>query len=305
MKEIKVHNEIVATSEYDVLGRQTKLIDVNAGTVEYEYNAFGDVVETINANGEIKTYTYDDYGRLEQTNNNGIIVNYEYVETGNGINEIEKISTNDHEELFEYDGLNRVVKTTEVIYGEYFEFEFEYNSLNQVVELTYPNGLKVNNVYDNNDNGYLVEVKDQSGNIFWKGEEQDALGRFVEYKKGDNVTTELFYDALKYGLSNSLSDFAYSDSEYYLKRSIKEHTGIFFSGFINGGTQYSSPFLSDAIGSNLGGFGLSMAGYSLEYHNTVPFQGKDPLSSKNFYGLPQKTSIMTFKSFFFNILSIW
>lgn len=131
MKEIKVNSEVVATSEYDVLGRQTKLIDVNAGTVEYEYNAFGDVIETVNANGEVKTYTYDDYGRLEQTNNNGIIVNYEYVETGNGINEIEKISTNDHEELFEYDGLNRVVKTTEIINGNSFEFEYVYNSLSQ------------------------------------------------------------------------------------------------------------------------------------------------------------------------------
>lgn len=189
------NSEIVATSEYDILGLQTKLIDVNAGTVEYTYNAFGEVIETINANGEVKTYIYDDFGRLLQTNNNGIVFDYEYIETGNGINNVEKISTADHEQTFEYDGLNRVIKTTEIINGSNFEFEYLYNSLNQVTQIIYPNGLVVNNSYDNN--GYLIEVQDQNMNTLWEGIEQDAFGRFVTYKKGDGITTELYFDAFQ------------------------------------------------------------------------------------------------------------
>ncbi|MEX1193190.1 MAG: RHS repeat-associated core domain-containing protein [Brumimicrobium sp.] len=195
MKEVKVNNEITASSEYDVLGRQTKLIDVNAGETSYEYNAFGDITESVNANNEVKTYAYDDFGRLEQTNNNGHIVNYEYITSGQGINNIEKITTSDHEQTFEYDMFNRLVKSTEIIEGESFEFEYILNNLNQQEQVIYPNGFVVNNIYDNN--GYLVKVEDGNNSTLWEGFTQDAFGRFVSYKKGDGVITQLFYDAFQ------------------------------------------------------------------------------------------------------------
>lgn len=113
----------------------------------------------------------------------------------NGINQIEKISAPNHEQLFEYDGLNRMFKTTETINGSSFEFAFTFNNLNQITTMEYPNGLVVANLYDNN--GYLDEVKKLNGDLIWKAEEQDAYGRYVEYSKGDGVTTELFFDAFQ------------------------------------------------------------------------------------------------------------
>lgn len=194
-KEIKLNNEIVATSEYDVLGRQTKLIDANAGEIQYEYNAFNDIIEQVNANGEIKSYSYDNFGRLLQTNNNGIITEYEYIQNGNGINKLKKVSIPNHEQIFEYDLLGRVSKTTEVIDGASFDFEYNYNSLNEVEQMIYPSGLIVNNIYDNN--GYLSEVLDENNNVLWKGLTQDEFGRYVEYSKGDGITTNLYYDAFQ------------------------------------------------------------------------------------------------------------
>jgi RHS repeat-associated protein len=193
VKEIKVNNDIVATSEYDILGRQIKLIDVNAGTIEYSYNAFGNIIEKINANGEVKTYQYDDVGRPLQTNEGGFIVEYQYIESGNGLNQVERITAPNHEQLFEYDGFNRVIKTTEIIDGNSFEFEYTYNSFNQLFRVEYPNGVIIANAYDNN--GYLTTVLDNNSNTtLWTGIEQDALGRFVKYQKGDGVTTELSFD---------------------------------------------------------------------------------------------------------------
>jgi RHS repeat-associated protein len=193
--DTKLNNQVVATSEYDALGRQTKLIDINAGEIQYEYNAFNDIIEQVNANGQVKTYSYDNFGRLLQIDNNGIVTEYQYIQNGNGINQLKKVSIPNHDQIFEYDLLGRVSKTTEVIDGVSFDFEYNYNSLNEVEQMVYPSGLIVNNIYDNN--GYLLEVQDENNNILWKGLIQDEFGRYVEYSKGDGVITNLYYDAFQ------------------------------------------------------------------------------------------------------------
>ena len=193
MNEIKLNSKVVATSEYDAIGRQTKLIDINAGTSTYTYTPFGEMKTSTNASGANRTKEYDEFGRLMQENIDGYIINYEYVAEGNGLNQLKKISTADGmEEIYDYDELGRVHTLTENIQGELFMFTYTYNELNQPESITYPSGLVVYNVYD--DKGTLIKVTDAQGEIYWEGLEQDAFGRFTSFTKGDGVTTTYKFD---------------------------------------------------------------------------------------------------------------
>jgi RHS repeat-associated protein len=112
-------------------------------------------------------------------------------------------------------------------------------------------------------------------------------------------------ESTKYGVFNVVTDFSYSDRDDFINREPQEYAGIFFSGFINGGIQYTAPFFSEAVNSNWAGFTLSMAGNIFDYNNVVTFQNNNFLYNNGFYGLPQKASIMTYKSFFYNFLTLW
>ncbi|MEZ4909035.1 MAG: RHS repeat domain-containing protein [Saprospiraceae bacterium] len=50
--------------EYDEYARQTKLIDVNAGTTNYVYNNYNQLVTQTNANGQTSNIYYDVLGRM-------------------------------------------------------------------------------------------------------------------------------------------------------------------------------------------------------------------------------------------------
>ena len=197
VKEIEKDGEVIASSTYDQLGRKASLDDQNAGSFYYEYNEFDQLTKSVDANGNEKTYKYNSKGELEEENiNDGEhIINHEYILSGNGVNKKSKIISNNHSVEYNYDYKDRLVGIKEVIDGQEFEFVNTYNGKGQVSSLTYPNGLIINSVYDNN--GYLTEVKDQYNKTLWEAGEQDAHGRFIEYTKGDDITTNLFYDGFQ------------------------------------------------------------------------------------------------------------
>ena len=56
LKSIKNGNQILVSNEYDSYGRQTKLIDINAGTTMYEYDNLNQ--RSINKKEQVYVYGY-------------------------------------------------------------------------------------------------------------------------------------------------------------------------------------------------------------------------------------------------------
>lgn len=68
----------LTTSEYDTYGRQTKLIDVNAGTTEYNYDALGQMTWQKNTKGDETTLQYNLLGQVTQRTGVEGITSYAY-----------------------------------------------------------------------------------------------------------------------------------------------------------------------------------------------------------------------------------
>jgi len=122
-------NGVITTSEYNNLGQQTKLIDVNAGTINYEYYKDGTLKKQTDARGNKTEVVYDEYDRIKQIkiNTDEEIIAYDYYTTGNARTRLKSISNGDNTVLYEYDDLGRITKLTETIDTEDFSYQYEYN----------------------------------------------------------------------------------------------------------------------------------------------------------------------------------
>ncbi len=81
---------IIHTFNYNAIGAQTQLTDPSAGTINYKYNTLGELIQKDDANGTWY-YNYDNIGRLTfKTGSTSGLTTYQYVNAGNGLNQIEK-----------------------------------------------------------------------------------------------------------------------------------------------------------------------------------------------------------------------
>lgn len=194
MKEVKLDGTTVAISEYDNLGRQTKLIDANAGETSYTYNVLGELMTQTDANNKTTQMTYDAFGRLNQRTMPDRTLDMEYYTQGNGLNQIKKITYNEGAEEFVYDQFQRLSEMKRTIDGQEFVFKYTYDQFGNVQKLEYPSGYFVKNTYDNK--GHLVKVTDPGNAVLWQADEQDATGRIIKFTKGDGIQTEIKYNYL-------------------------------------------------------------------------------------------------------------
>ncbi len=184
--------------EYDLLGYQEKLVDPDAGEIQYYYNAFGELNWQENANGIQYEMTYDELGRmLTRTNKfNGITTNWEYDEALYGTLS-KAIMKGGTEEKYSYDALGRMVKKTETINKKDYTYEYSYNDAGNIASIAYPGGFTIENVY--NANGFLKEVIDAKENaIIWSGGEKNERGQWINYQYGNRIETAFSYDEFGY-----------------------------------------------------------------------------------------------------------
>lgn len=117
----------VTTFTYDRYGRRTSIIDPSAGTRTESYTDKPDgssVVTSINPNGTIITYS-DKYGRTTKVERRGEY-NTEYIYDAEGRLSSE-VSTNGTSTSYTYDGLDRVVASTESVPdGKWLKTSFEF-----------------------------------------------------------------------------------------------------------------------------------------------------------------------------------
>ncbi|MDR0828968.1 MAG: lamin tail domain-containing protein [Prevotellaceae bacterium] len=209
-------NNATTTIEYDEIGRQKKLIDPNASSVEhpieYEYFADGQLKNQKNANGDITEFIYDIAGRTDtktvkdfDNDDNTILISttetkYTYVESGNGKGQIQSIELKEngniiHSQSVEYNDKHLPQSITDNFDGKTFAFLYDYDYLWRLKKTTSPSELVTTNEY--NEYGDLIKIwkgEINNGIVVWEGNEQNNKGQFTKFTLGNGIITENTYN---------------------------------------------------------------------------------------------------------------
>lgn len=187
---IDADGNTLVSMEYNAVGRQTKLIDIDGGITDYIYNAFDELVYQKDALGNETIIEYDRLGRVVSKDNSSEgETNYEYVTSGNGLSKLKKVSSpNGSSRELEYDSQGRVSKEKTVIDQEVFEYSLTYDPSGNIASRKYPSGYTIHYEYDSN--GFLTSLKEvQSSTELFSLQSKNAKGQVTEYGlgNGDNV----------------------------------------------------------------------------------------------------------------------
>lgn len=195
LKDVKRNGVTLTSNEYDEYGRQTKLIDANAGTTTFDYNAFGELREEINGNGATHTMLYNSLGNITSRTGPEGTTTYEYGTTNTGgelkgkIKKITGFTTNNQLQQT-YDNVGRVSTTTETTDGTAHITTYNYNVYGDVTAITYPSGLSIMKEYDNN--GYLTKIKN-GGTVIYSTTAMNGQGQVTDYAKGNGKSSIIEY----------------------------------------------------------------------------------------------------------------
>ena len=178
---------------YDAYGRMMSQTDPNSGTTTYEFNAYGLLHSThdnAGATAHNYTYTYDQLDRPTQVVGAGETYSYNYVNAGNGINQLQQLSGPTFNYNYSYDNLNRPIEVLENIgAGGSFSTTYSYDQYNNISKITYPgSGFAINKIYDTH--GYLTKINKVDDNSrIWQTNTLNPLGQCANYYLGNNSIT--------------------------------------------------------------------------------------------------------------------
>ena len=215
LKKIIGPMEEEITYNYDVLGRKTKVHDLNLGQVNhipkglgsrfYEYYSTGELKLFEDAKGQVTENIYDKLGRLvkrieNKTSTSPITTDYEYdlapgSSSGTWIGRLNKVTQNDT--VFAYTfNTNGYPEDTLLNYStdESYSTKVEYDEYGRVEYTTYPeNGWKIQSLYDNY--GRLTAYQDASnGNaLLWRDDERNNAGQLIRSSLGNGLRTVRYY----------------------------------------------------------------------------------------------------------------
>lgn len=219
-KDIYLNNFKIVNMEFDDLGNQTLLNDVNSGATVYKYNNYGQIEEQIDANGKKYNITYDNLGRKINSKGPDGTTTYQYVSANeNGRFKIKQITSPEGAmQKFEYDNYGRISKVTEVFEDYKVSEEYLYNSKNQLIRKTYSTGIAINYIYDNL--GTLKQlINQQTGDAIYTRDEVNSQGKITKYTLGNGLTSER-----KYSIKGMLKEMK-TDGFEYLMLDFEEGTG--------------------------------------------------------------------------------
>lgn len=193
--EVKRGTTILTTNEYDAYGRQTKLIDINAGSTQYAYNALDELISQTSALAQTTTFGYDLLGRMTQRVGPEGTTTYEYFPSASGTstNKIKKIIgfAGDINE-YTYDAYGRVSTDKTTIDAVAHTTSYTYNTYNDVTSSTYPSGFVLNSTYDAN--GYLSTLKNGGSTItLFSNTGMNGFNQYKTYSLGNGKTSSNTY----------------------------------------------------------------------------------------------------------------
>jgi RHS repeat-associated protein len=185
------------TFNYDPLGRRSVLVDPSSGTTLDSYNSIGELLQRTRPNSQY-TYTYDILGRLlTKTGFAQGTYSYDYMTSGNGLEQIKKITGPSEITEFRYDNFNRPIEKKETIGSglgsKVFTSNYTFNKYNQLIDYTYPGNFKITNEYDGN--GFLTKIKNNN-NYIWQLNSMKSPNLVENFTNYAGIATQSTYDNL-------------------------------------------------------------------------------------------------------------
>lgn len=172
----------VTKMEYDAYGRQTKLVDPDAGAVTYEYDLWGNPVKQTDARGKVRSTFYDGYGRMVAEHYDQNNLQYHYYESGNLKGKLHTITRNNTSiKQYGYDAFGRVMSASDIINGVTMTTFYEYDAYGRKIRHIFPSRYAVDYKYD--DLGNIIEVL-YGGVSMWRLSSVNALGQIKEVSYG-------------------------------------------------------------------------------------------------------------------------
>lgn len=196
IKSTKHNGNITNEYQYDDCGNIYIENEPNNGITVYSIDGFGQLRSKLNDN-KIYTYDYDALGRITLLTGIEGAYQYNYINSGNGLGNIESITApNATKFKYYYDGLNRLNKFDEII-GSTFTTKIEYDNYNNPIKYTYPGGFEI--AYKYNNNGYLSQIKNhQNNSLIWSADEIDNFGNVNKYTLGNGIQSQNSFNSFGY-----------------------------------------------------------------------------------------------------------
>jgi len=203
---------------YDEYGRQDTLSDPDAGLVAYEaYTGFGELERQVHAGRSTETQ-YDDFGRPDiitysydgQTD----VVDYDYVEQGNGLEQIHSISQNNGiAYTYTYDSYGRISGEQELIEGQEYENGYTYDDYSNLQTMTWPSGYTTTHSYDR---GYLTETHGgDNASLLYDSPSYNVRGQLTDFVYGNGIQISLGYDSYGFPSTKRLDNGTLLEYHYH------------------------------------------------------------------------------------------
>jgi RHS repeat-associated protein len=191
---------IVHSFSYDDMGNLIQEIDPSQGTILKTYNSVGELMKQ-QKGADIITNTYDALDRiLTSTGNTSGATTYQYVTTGAGKENIDKVFGPNSTTEYKYDNFNRVTEQKETLLSnsKVFKTTYAYDTYGRITQYTYPNNIVIKNTY--NAQGHLTFITDATNHTIWQLTAKDAKDRITQHQYGNGINT-----TNAFGVMNDLS----------------------------------------------------------------------------------------------------
>lgn len=179
---------------YDALGRQQQLIDPSSGTSSYVYNSIGELLQQTTPNGTYN-FTYDILGRLITKTSGSNNYSYQYVNSGNGKEQLQKVIGPNEITEYSFDNLNRVTEKKQTLTtanNKILKSNYTYDKYGNMLNYTYPSGFTIQNEYDNI--GNLIKIKNNN-TVIWELDNLYTPELISQYKTNNGLfTNTISYD---------------------------------------------------------------------------------------------------------------
>lgn len=224
---------IVTTYAYDLRGNKTSMNDPDSGFWEYSYDALGQLKTQTDAELNITVVDYDVLGRMTQRAVGGQTSYWRYDNAGPrgklGLLHYEE-GPNGYLRMLYYDNKSRPefeVKRiddryfyTQTVYGIHSRVEKRINHWRPMplVAPEYNNHALWNSygaVYEYDQRGFVSEVGDTEGRVWWDSPVYDEEGRVTDYSYGNGIVTAHRYDATSKFIDSTSSSVQDLEYDFY------------------------------------------------------------------------------------------
>jgi YD repeat-containing protein len=138
---------------YDSLGRLTKAVNPESGTVSYSYDSGSNLISRTDNRNYTTTYSYDPLNRLKSVTYPSRLgppnITYTYDTGGaNSIGQLVSVANGSTTNYTAFDTMGHVLSSNQVTIGTTYSFSYTYNLTGALTSETYPSGRVIATAYD-------------------------------------------------------------------------------------------------------------------------------------------------------------